>query len=233
MLKKVHVIMLPTENKSIIALTGEKLVKINESNYGFSHIKSQHLYIISDDEIKEGDWCLIDNNKVGKRTNKQTYPNSTDGESHLCYYYTINGEEISYHVSHCKKIIATTDTSLRVPYNNGDMNDLIILPRPSQQFIEEYIEEYNKGNIITDVLIEYETLYSPDNIHWCIKKNNDWEQGCSKTILKINSKDNTITIKKVKNNWNREEVIELLTKLNHTLDIGSNRTFEEWIEENL
>lgn len=40
-------------------------------------------------------------------------------------------------------------------------------------------------------------------------------------------------LKRQKTSWSREEVIELLTKLNHTLNIGSDKTFEEWIEKNL
>lgn len=40
----------------------------------------------------------------------------------------------------------------------------------------------------------------------------------------VNPKDNTITIKKLKDNWNREEVTEIL------LDRGISK---EWIEKNL
>ena len=43
-----------------------------------------------------------------------------------------------------KKIIATTtDSSL-------------VLPQPSKQFIQKYVEEYNKGREIKEVLVEYE-----------------------------------------------------------------------------
>ena len=198
------------------------------------NFKHQHLYIISDDEIKEGDWCLIDNNKVGKRTNKQVYPNSTDGESHLCYYYTINGEEIGYHVSHCKKIIATTDTSLEIfDKELSDMHSVkvnILLPEPSQQFIQKYIEEYNKGNIIEDVLVEYGKEYVDEKDAYGYNK------------LKINPKNNTITIKKAKDSWTREEVIELCRQAfidgTYAGGFGPNEKTidsetEKWIEENL
>lgn len=44
----------------------------------------------------------------------------------------------------CSKVIATTDSSLG-------------LPRPSDAFVQKFVEEYNKGNVITEVLVE------PDN----------------------------------------------------------------------
>ena len=57
--------------------------------------------------------------------------------------------------------------------------------------------------------------------------------------LKVNPKDNTITIKKVKESWNREEAIELCKKSfdkglkaeSFQLDMDFN--FYNWIEQNL
>ncbi len=241
--KKAKVVMLPSNEKATI---GDLGLSINVLNFAknndwiniYNPIK-QHLYIISDDEIKEGDWCLIDNNKVGKRTNKQVYPNSADGESHLCYYYTINGEEIGYHVSHCKKIISTTDTSLEIfDKELSDMHSVkvnILLPEPSQQFIQKYIEEYNKNNIITDVLVEYESDF---NSCFCTKDICNGNN-CPKK-LKINPKDNTITIKIVKDCYTREEVVKLLVDCCGEVScedgklLGKNpEELYKWIEENL
>lgn len=225
--KRAQVVMLHTSRNSGCLTQNRHTGKLSYQGSA-SSADNRHLYIISDDEIKEGDWCLIDGNKIGKRTNKQTYPDCTDGESHLCYYYIINGEERSYHVSHCKKIITTTDTSLKPSCTCTESAAIycgskcqISLPQPSQQFIEKYIEEYNKGKKITDVMVEYENIIALDG-HTVIG-----------IELKINPKDNTITIKKVKDSWNREEVVELLNKLNNTLNIGSDLTLEQWIRENL
>lgn len=88
--------------------------------------------------------------------------------------------------SNYKKIIASTNPSLN-------------LPQPSQSFITKYIEEYNKGNVITEVMVEYE-VNSKDIIKF----------GARGEHVKINSKDNTITIKKIKDSWTREEVIKLI-----------------------
>jgi hypothetical protein len=67
---------------------------------------------------------------------------------------------------------------------------MLILPtyisRPSQQFIE-YIEAYNKGEIITDVLVEYHSIINTRNT-----------ERYQVQTLKMNPRDNTITIKKLK-----------------------------------
>ena len=137
------------------------------------------------------------------------------GESHLCYCYIIDGKERGYHVSHCKKIIATTDSSLWRP-SHKYASDVILLPQPSQQFIEKFVEEYNKGNMITDVLVEYELKIT----HGGRINNNTkmWEE------LTINPKDNTITIKKVKKSYTQEEVDRLL-------DEQASKTAAEMLEK--
>ena len=48
-------------------------------------------------------------------------------------------------------------------------------------------------------------------------------------VLKVNKKDNTITIKKVKEYWDREEVINLLDLILFEKDLN----FDKWIAENL
>jgi hypothetical protein len=62
-MKNIHV--LPTDKPSRLVLSNNSILTIiAESNYNFSHIKSVHIYIISDEEIKEGDWCLSKLNEV-------------------------------------------------------------------------------------------------------------------------------------------------------------------------
>lgn len=68
------------------------------------------------------------------------------------------------------------------------------------------------------------------------------ETNKKRTRLKINPKDNTITIKKVKDSYSREEVIELLKLFNDDFGklslIGDFKhkdipKINKWIEENL
>ena len=53
--------------------------------------------------------------------------------------------------------------------------------------------------------------------------------------LKINPKYNTITIKKIKDNWNREEVVKLLFKCKDFLQTYNKESisFDKWIKETL
>ena len=120
-----------------------------------------------------------------------------------------------------REVLATTDESLRTKYKENNHQHLskynYILPQPSQQFIQKYIEEYNKGNIITDVLVEYDVHKNSFIPLW---------------IPKVNPKDNTITIKKVKDSWNREEILnDIEQAIIQGLDIGQYR--DKWIKENL
>jgi ketol-acid reductoisomerase len=129
-----------------------------------------------------------------------------------------------------------------------------ILPQPSQQFIEKYIECYNKGKVITDVLVEQgidkitmactcaeneETFdcvysYTDAELNSCCQKRFPNGEYWNKTFkLKVNPKDNTITIKKLKDSWNREEVINILYKHTEELLSGKKLTLFTFIEENL
>jgi len=151
-----------------------------------------NLYIISsgnkeqDDKIKEGDYIY------------DSYKNSVYQATKVVIH---NMKSLDYE-QYLRKIIATTDTSLfkleECLVRGSDSSVKYILPQPSQQFIKKYIESYNKGEIITDVLVEYD---------YC---SNRRTKGDLSKCTKINPKDNTITIKKLKNNWNRKEVEENL-----------------------
>ena len=155
----------------------------------------QHLYFLSNEKIKEGDWYLniVSNEIVNVDFN------------------------IDYEQNHCKKIIATTDTSLLKDYSEQTLNGVACLPQPSKSFIQAYIKAYNEGNPITKVLVEVEKSicdnckgegYLPDNIPMYGAKRvceSCMGKGLSSTFkLKINS-SNEITIKKIKDSYTREE----------------------------
>ena len=220
--KKAKVVMLPTNEKSsIINLDNEELFHIDQYvpklNKG-----NTHLYIISDDEIKEGDWMIRDNEQPTKVT-----PN---------FFWDFG---VRYF-----KIIATTDESLKIDnditnqtsaiWDKTDVKRVIIgsksLPKPSDSFIKKYIEEYNKGNVITDVLVEYELISNEE--YFLNTINPDENVPYFDENLKINPKDNTITIRKVKDSWNREEILnDIEQAIIQGLDIGQYR--DKWIKENL
>ena len=227
--KRAKVVLLPTKNE-VNSLRGysdrsllfkySKEYKIIPAEKGFT--KNFHLHITSDDKIKEGDYGLHLNNQTIIQFTKVLLK-----ECDLSLY---------------KKIIATTDTSLTIEDNfNTDPDDAqwaripLKLPQPSQQFIEKYIECYNKGNIITDVLVEYEEDRPYEDNEFVVFYDN----------VKINPKDNTITIKKIKDSWNREEhslnlmncVSELAAQFGHTPTSSEMKKWNDatnlWIEKNL
>ena len=199
--KKAKVVMLPTNEKtkhlmvySDVEKTKGKLILNGLKNDEYKEY--QHLYITSDDKIKEGDWFINDLNQIKKCISRDT-------KGYIDFEGGFNTKPSS-----CKKIIATTNPLLKIEID-GNRGDLlpdvsfdINLPQPSQQFIQKYIEEYNKGNVITDVLVEYEEGKSYSGNEGLIIK--EW--------LKINPKYNTITIKKIKDSYTREEVEKLCKK---------------------
>lgn len=174
----------------------------------------QHLYITSDDETKKGDYGLSKLNEIVR--------------------FEKNFDPKLY-----KKIIATTNSSLKIAREDSDTNSIwkidgALLPQPSQSFIEKYIIEYNTGNIITDVMVEYGYTVNKSMGHFHQER---------EYFLKVNSKDNTITIRKTKTSWSREEVDILCRKaflLYKSDDTGypgviksSKEKEDKWIEENL
>jgi hypothetical protein len=143
MLKKIQVILLPTNQKTDIALVKSKnlLFYLPNGDLVFeedsTHI-GQHFYFLSNDEIKNLDWFI--NNQGLWQCNNGIIPKGLNP----------------------KKVIATTNSSLKVE-DDFDIHEIPTqlvpvskaLPQPSQSFIEKYVERYNAGNPITDVMVEY------------------------------------------------------------------------------
>lgn len=231
-----NVVMLPTNQKTngMICkdITGQDKIIAIKTKYLMEHEDyiGHHLYIISDDEIKEGDWYYSIQGHTIRQSNKQDIDIFTRTPEILIAF---------------KKIIATTDSSLEIN-SNFDYNQLLpnknnfrfYLPQPSQQFIQKYIEEYNRGNIITDVLVEYENKFDGKEY---VDELDAYGYDKVKSILKINRKDNNITIKIAKDSWSREEVIEFANKVKEYCENGwksdsLHRVFfewDKWVEENL
>lgn len=203
--EKCEVVILPTKDKKSRLIysdayhgTRNILVYLDKKscrNDRKHHLRKRfHLYVLSNEKIKKGDYYIDDINEVRKSiTSDKEY-----WESRPNY----------------KKIIATTDKSL----------NLYQIP---ENFIRHYINKYNQGNIITEVLVEYNYLGGLGG-QYQIKK------------LKVNP-DNTITIHPVKDSWNREEVISLL-ECGMTLgiyyekygsELSPTEELEGWIRDNL
>lgn len=197
--KRTKVVMLPTNEKAEIGFLTQKgkerghLVHFDRPMPIILDSENQHLYFLSDDEIKVGDWCYDEYNKVIFKNNSIGTPGAS------------------------KKIIATTDR-LEIPYQFDKWS---IIPQPSEGFIQKFVDSYNSGDSITEADVEYisnlEQIGSEDDEYF--------------EKLKINPKDNTITIKKLKDTWTRDEIVNLLQQFNN--DKSGVFDCTKWIEENL
>ena len=216
--------MLPANRSKLGMFSDKQLCYLSEEISG-----GYHIYFLSDEEIKVGDWCVDKNNCIYKQeTDKifQTFNNSN-------------------------KIIATTDKSLcrkvwkhtnkkSKPYNiqsNIETTRLISVsfPRPSPEFVEVFIREYNKGNVIQNVMVEYDAY----------NRSTTWEYDKPEIIKLKVDKNNYITITREKESWSREEVINLCRKIQdetakykRSCHYGPNlrelnEWTDDWIEQNL
>lgn len=243
MLKKIPVVMLPTNQTSKIHLNGltKRLV------YSISELEAiekwkqvpQHLYFLSDEEIKEGEWiCIIHSSgvlQINKVLRIKGNKNSPMYETFYRHKGLVGG------TNKFKKIIATTDESLseQIMYYPdggiiGNKESYKSLPQPSQSFIERFIERYNAGAPITHVMVEYVMGGKFETFK---------EMKEFKPHLLVNPKDNTITIKPVKDSYTVQELIEfgrLVLDTFHSegkTHSGKDRLprikYDNWIEQNL
>lgn len=220
---RAQVVMLPTNQKAPITMNSAEGLFLNPMQILAKHrmgiCTNQHLYFLSDEEIKEGNWF---------------YQSTAITENQIRQY---NGKYLL--TDTCKKIIATTDESLNCSCGENQSNVLCgCLPKPSQSFLEKYVEAYNKGKQIKEVMIEFEETGKIINTTFPASVK-------SRLELKINPKDNTITIRPVKDNWNKGEVVVSVLKMQHDYayylkshkDEPNSREIAEWtndwIEQNL
>jgi hypothetical protein len=220
--KKRNVVMLSTNEKATI-----NSIVTHPSKYNVMGIVNvltvddpqpcihQHLYIVSDDEvINRGDW----------------YYDSILNKIDQCILH------IGKHAS-CKKIIATTDQLLIKTYKPQFTIDKSVmkyyLPQPSKSFISKFVDEYNKYNVIDNVLVEYENGYIDDRGNYQLRWTLNIVNKPVSNIIKVDSKDNTITIKKVKDIFTREEVIELCENARDQGKRHGEILWNEWVNKNI
>lgn len=222
--KKAQVIMLPTTQDSRIFIHDGKLQSCYDGGASVANDidwKCQHLYIVSDDKIKEGDWCLFfwDGMKDGELGQIGSEPQR---------YFPENGHTLNRNL---RKIIATTDPEFsQQKYTKEELGGhkpkTYGLPQPSKAFIEKYCK---KGGI-DEVLVEYES--------W-IKETPTCDYALEKP--KVNS-HNEIIIHPIKDSWSREEVeqhirdcsSDIISKYLRDLSFDlAEEKVEEWIKENL
>lgn len=220
--KDCNVVILFTNKASHIRVAGNngKLIYKDEEAIYLPYVA--HLYITSDEKLEEGDWCITPDN-------------------HPCIFgYDFRAMWSKKQILSCKKIIASTDSSIKIviPRHN-DFDSIYNFPKIPQTFIDYFISEYNKGNKIEKTQVEYEIIRKG------VSSGQDCIFGyiCSDTIteesLKVNP-DNTINIRTSKDNWNREEVSLNISNFAKDFSLANNLDFSKsldfttnWIKQNL
>jgi hypothetical protein len=142
-MKKTHkIIMLPTEDASHlckhIRTSGNELsyFQIPEKSHTW---RPQHLYILSNDEIKEGDWH---------------YHRDAAGDKHIL----LKGRDFEPNMKFCSKIIATTDPKLKVKVGLHSMDGTITEVSRSLPQIPQSLIEYYAKHQPEEVELEYEWI---------------------------------------------------------------------------
>lgn len=205
--QEAQVVMLPTKNASRLHRDGAGYFYYKDHPTLSLMTEAQHLYFLSDEEIKEGDWV------IDPKLNKPVKVTSM---------FWVSSYTHPHYGCALKKIIATTDSELGiVKYTEGgnviNGGQPIPLSRPSNSFIEKFVSEWNKGNKIDKVLVEFDKkeecncYYTKFCQSTTLNDNTycrDWEKERYK--LKV-APDNTITIKPLVVD-KLEQLANLLTK---------------------
>jgi len=213
MLKECNVVMLPTKEKTEIYYHNPTEVLIYQQDKTYTAPEGsrdyKHIYILSNDKIKEGDWYF---NKDMRTTEYGVL--RADSERLA---------ELATNAPSCVKIIASTNNALKECQCRHQEHKMSCkmqwpLPCPPETFIKEYVEKFNSFDVITKVSVEY-------------------TGGAGSYTPYVNHKFNTIDIKPIKDSFTRKEVEELIL-LAHGAGCLSVMTppglsAEDFIKENL
>jgi hypothetical protein len=180
-----------------------------------------HLYTCSDSYT-----CSVETNLYNEDKLAHIYIISEDKDEVINignWYYDTEDNKIGQlenresPMSYDRKILATNDLAIN-------------LPRLPKGFIEKYIESFNENKPIEFAMVEYYIEYI------------DYPKDLGGNVIPKVDKSNHITIKRVKDNYTREEVVDLLKR---SYDLGrqdyivsqdngaSINTLYDWTNENL
>lgn len=235
--EKAQVLILPTNEKAILYIDNKGIYSKNRVD---NSILRHNLYFLSDEQIKDSDWFINGNidssnykidratkenldviNNIAKLMSEEKFPKNVITKKIIA-----SNDKSLYFQCDCCNGTGIIDYSYCITCNGGKLGNL---PEAPPKFIKEYVEEWNKGNIITHVLVDYVIMNkgynSPEDYpyHEC-------------EILKVDE-NNYITITKIKNNFTLEDMkkaFEAGKKFIATENkiYPQSSDFDKWIEEN-
>jgi hypothetical protein len=113
------------------------------------------------------------------------------------------------------KVIASTNPDLKLP----------LIP---ESYISHFIEEYNKGNILTEIKLEVE-WYTIENQK--VDEKHDVDDYC---IIKTTSTNEVIPVINSKERlYTREELVDIIFDFNYKNGPNNKEGIKQWLKENL
>lgn len=206
MKKGVEVVMLPTDNKTNIAIIGKNLIYSDcaFSNHEGLLCQYANLYGVTNEEINEGD-NIIEKTGLG-------YMQPTIA--------TKENMAVKEHIIRCKKIIVTNNKDLKIKTASWMGVDGVSknMYKPLPEFPQEFIEEYCDEGGIDNILLEYND--NPPNGY------------TTENFLKLNS-DNTVIVHRIEEKrYSLEEIMNAL----HQVELRDGKNYTkiwEGIKENI
>ncbi len=219
-------------------------------NIGGKYWEPQHLYVVSDDKIKEGD------------SNYYIFYNSSNINERGIYFVknviiedfgvVYSDKRDALPIELCKKIVASTNESLYIgkttsdyikedkyknfPEDVPDYTGKQLLPILPDSFVLSYVRAYNTKNPITEVELEMETgITGEPPFEQYAKGIKIDAYGLVIPFIKPNSNDENKIYTKI-------QVETLISKFNdeaHTIateedkSVLTSRTLKKWLSENL
>jgi len=215
--KKCNVIMLTTEKEGVLCIRHDKPHVLKERKNVISPViltthNHYHLYITSDDKIKEGDWAVNQGDydkDIVFRTDEGFFQSGISG----------------------KKIIATTDSSLYQYAMHSEGKVKVDLPQIPESFIQAYV----KAGGIDEILVKYDLKCTLCNEPYLINEgevcNDALCVGTTVTKLKLRD-DNTIIIEGVEPKMYSEEEVKAEIKRAYIHGQGNAEMMEAGLERN-
>ena len=180
--------------------------------------QSQHLYVVSDEHPHQGNWCI---------TNYGIDQVNSVGSGGIRYFNKLSmcWNKHEFESAGVKKIIGITDKDLWSKTLIEDTQTFLNKPLPtvSNSFINKYIEQYNAGTPIVDVLVEFNEpvckCNSVEKLMKCCFATNGGEDCQAPNPnndfygLRPKLRGNELIITKVKNNWDTSDVEQMMSNI--------------------
>lgn len=224
-----EVVMLDSNNKSYFGFLTKKGKEVfNDLRYFNMEMPqildsvNQHIYFLSNEEIKEDDWCIFMYDLAPKYG--------------ICKGRNIQDKSLA------KKIITTTDTSLGLPQPSKSFIQAYIKAYNEGKPITKVLIEYEIKNISDDEgffnLTERIKINSSNEITIKKVKNSYTQQEVDDLLDRNTCQITALMLEKFKGYKSREEVIQILVDysnnlLNQRYRGNTTEVINQFIEENL